>query len=166
MTTTELHPNQLTATGAIRKFILGGAAKFTLVNKESGNRLTFRVRSAAADRDQNWSTNNQNRDLFFVSLLTGGDNESSFEYLGTLRRMEDFNGSDYYKYQHGRKSRIGKDAPSNKAFTRMWERIEDFANFPPSIEFWHEGQCCRCGRTLTVPSSIEAGIGPECAGKD
>lgn len=27
------------------------------------------------------------------------------------------------------------------------------------------GRCCRCNRTLTVPESIEAGIGPECASK-
>jgi len=27
------------------------------------------------------------------------------------------------------------------------------------------GQCCQCGRTLTVKESIEAGIGPICAGK-
>lgn len=28
------------------------------------------------------------------------------------------------------------------------------------------GRCCRCGRKLTVPSSIEMGMGPECAGKE
>jgi hypothetical protein len=27
----------------------------------------------------------------------------------------------------------------------------------------HEGKCGRCGRLLTVPSSIESGIGPECS---
>jgi len=29
----------------------------------------------------------------------------------------------------------------------------------------HEGKCGRCGRKLTVPLSIETGIGPECASK-
>src|SRR5271157_2617898 len=29
----------------------------------------------------------------------------------------------------------------------------------------HEGRCCRCGRELTVPASIHAGMGPDCAEK-
>jgi uncharacterized protein DUF6011 len=29
----------------------------------------------------------------------------------------------------------------------------------------HEGCCCRCGRELTVPASIHAGMGPDCAEK-
>lgn len=29
----------------------------------------------------------------------------------------------------------------------------------------HSGCCARCGRTLTVPASIHAGYGPDCAGK-
>jgi hypothetical protein len=33
---------------------------------------------------------------------------------------------------------------------------------PECIEIWHEGKCGKCGRQLTVPSSIETGIGPEC----
>jgi hypothetical protein len=28
-----------------------------------------------------------------------------------------------------------------------------------------EGRCCRCGRELTVPASIHAGMGPDCAEK-
>lgn len=33
----------------------------------------------------------------------------------------------------------------------------------PECEVWHEGRCGRCGRKLTVPESIETGIGPDCA---
>jgi hypothetical protein len=29
----------------------------------------------------------------------------------------------------------------------------------------NEGRCCRCGRELTVPASIHAGMGPDCAEK-
>jgi hypothetical protein len=38
-------------------------------------------------------------------------------------------------------------------------------NFVTSAEFHHCGFCCRCGRTLTDPASIESGIGPICAGR-
>ena len=53
---------------------------------------------------------------------------------------------------------------SVQAFIWFLNRIE--ADKPTDgFEFWHEGKCGRCGRKLTVPESIEAGIGPECAGK-
>jgi hypothetical protein len=32
-------------------------------------------------------------------------------------------------------------------------------------EVYHEGRCGRCNRKLTVPESIETGLGPECASK-
>jgi len=31
------------------------------------------------------------------------------------------------------------------------------------LRIWHRGFCGRCGRPLTVPSSIATGIGPDCA---
>jgi hypothetical protein len=34
---------------------------------------------------------------------------------------------------------------------------------PEFVEVWHEGKCGKCGRALTVPSSILTGIGPECS---
>ena len=33
---------------------------------------------------------------------------------------------------------------------------------PEFVEVWHEGCCGKCGKRLTVPSSIENGLGPEC----
>jgi hypothetical protein len=33
------------------------------------------------------------------------------------------------------------------------------------LEVWHEGRCGACGRRLTVPESIERGLGPECYGR-
>jgi hypothetical protein len=34
---------------------------------------------------------------------------------------------------------------------------------PNNIRVLHHGICCNCGRTLTTPQSIMAGIGPECS---
>ena len=31
------------------------------------------------------------------------------------------------------------------------------------VTLQHIGKCCKCGRKLTDPKSIELGIGPECA---
>lgn len=129
------------------RFILAGNAKFTLRNSRTGNRFTFRVRAKRSD---------DAAPIYFVQLLTGPDNSADFEYLGYIRGG---------RYQHGdRKSRIGKDAPS--ATVALWFFPRLFAGtLPDAIEIWHEGTCGRCGRALTVPESIAAGLGPECAGR-
>jgi hypothetical protein len=132
--------------GGFRRFILAGRAVFTLVSEKSGARFTFRVRTAKEDDDSR----------HFVEVLTGPNNTDDFTYLGTI-----FNGA---RYAHGRKSRIGVDASSAKAFAWAWSFLaRDVA--PPSCQFWHEGTCGRCNRPLTDPTSIETGLGPVCITK-
>jgi len=128
----------------INKFALAGNATFTVTSKKSGTRFTFKVRQKDPTTPH------------FVSLLNGSDNESSYCFLGSI-----FNGDKYF---HGRKSRVTPEAPSAKAFVWVWNHRDD-ADLTEKIEIHHEGKCCRCGRKLTVPSSIESGLGPECAGK-
>lgn len=126
-----------------KTFALAGNATFTVTSKRTGTRFTFKVRQPSPTSPH------------FVSLLSGADNESDYQFLGTI-----FNGADY---RHGKKSRITADAPSAVAFAWVWSHLD---NLPADkVEVHHEGKCCRCGRKLTVPESIESGIGPECAGK-
>lgn len=155
---------QLVGREAIRDYLFGGNATFTIVSKATGRRFTYRVKSAAKDRDQNWSTNNQNRNFYFVSVLTGGDNNSSYSYIGELIRAEP--SGHRFNYRHGRKARLDTQALSVKGFMWFISQIEGHKEFEDRLEFWHEGSCGRCGRKLTVPSSIESGMGPECAGKE
>jgi hypothetical protein len=157
---------QLHGRESMRSFVLAGHSTFTLVSKSTGRRFTYKVNSATKDRNQNWSTNNQNRDLFFVSVLTGSDNESSYQYIGMLRRNGHDNNDTRFPFIYGgAKAKVRRDANSVKGFEWFWSRMEAFANVDGLMEFWHEGKCGRCGRKLTVPSSIESGIGPECANK-
>ncbi len=121
-------------------FVRGGNAILTIVSKATGVRFTYRV----IRRDK----------LYFVSVLTGSNNESDYTYLGTIFP----DGT----YRHGRKSSIGWSAPSAVAFGWFFAHLVD-PKLAEKLEVWHEGRCCRCGRTLTVPSSVESGIGPECA---
>jgi hypothetical protein len=124
-------------------FILAGNATITIRSEKTGQRFTYKIRKA---KDGN---------IFFVSLMNGSDNESSFAYLGTIKNNH---------YQHGRKSTIGQDEPSNKAFDWSFKQLTH-DNIPTALKVWHEGSCGRCGRKLTVPESIESGIGPECSKK-
>lgn len=124
------------------RFALAGNATFTIVSKKTGTRFTYRVRQA------------ETGGAHFVSVLTGADNESDYAFLGTIFPRGFF---------HGKKSRIGADAPSAKAFAWFWRHVVQ--GKVDGCEVWHEGKCGRCGRKLTVPESIETGLGPECAGR-
>jgi hypothetical protein len=119
------------------KFIFAGKSIVTLLNSKTENRFTFKVKQS---KDSN---------MFFVSVLTGPD---TYSYIGTC--VEGI-------YRHGRKSTISKEAQSVKVFEYVINKLK-INNLPDFVEAWHEGKCGKCGRALTVPSSISNGLGPEC----
>jgi len=125
----------------IKQFALAGNATFTVTSKRTGTRFTFKVRKPKPEAPH------------FVKVLTGPDNENSYTFLGTIFPDGTF--------KHGQRSSIGPDAPSAVAFAWLWSHIDE--DLSKAVEVHHEGRCCRCGRKLTVPESIESGIGPECA---
>jgi hypothetical protein len=131
---------------AIFSFILAGVAYFTICNTKTNNRFTYRVVKKESHKEGEF--------VWFVSVLTGSNNESDYTYLGTI-----FNDGRYF---HGLKSRISVEAMSAQAFRWLYNRLETHTDLG-SVEFWHEGRCGRCGRKLTTPESIEIGYGPTCA---
>jgi len=149
-----MHHNLLTSAAAARAFMNAGRATVTLQSKRTDTRFTYKVQ--APHKPGNEGTNAARdvaSDMRFVSVLTGADNESSYSYLGYIRRGVYFHG--------GHKARVSYDAPSARAFAWTWQQLQQ-DNLPALLEIWHEGACGRCGRKLTVPSSIESGFGPEC----
>ena len=137
--------------GASRQFsfVTAGRATFTLQSKRTGERFTYRV--CAPQKDGRLDTEANVR---FVKVLTGSDNESDYQYAGFFR-VDDF------VFRHGgAKARIGVTAPSVKAIEWFLRNLGSTL-----VEVWHEGSCGRCGRTLTVPESIEIGLGPICMGR-
>lgn len=131
----------------VKAFFFAGKATFTLRNTNSGNRFTYKVTQPKKQKDPL-------NPVYFVKVLNGSDNESSYTFTGTI--------FDKVNYTHSKKSHIKSDAASVKV-------IDAFVGFlskdlvPKGIEVWHAGKCGRCGRKLTVPESIYTGIGPECA---
>lgn len=128
----------------IKSFILGGNSTFTIQSKKTNTRFTFKV--SQPDKTS----------PHFVSVLTGSDNNSDYSYLGTI--------FDKQNFVKTRKSRFSNGAPCYLAFSWLWNELNKGNEKLEQIDFWHEGKCCRCGRKLTTPESIEAGIGPICAG--
>lgn len=140
---------QLTSWESIARFMYAGNATFTIVSLKTGTRFTYKVKKA-----KNPSVN---AEIFFVGLLRGPSNEDDYAYMGCIRNREKFYTSD--------KSRITDSAPSMIAFKWLVNEMGKSGNMNPQLQVWHEGRCCRCGRKLTVPESVESGLGPECAGR-
>ena len=143
--------NRFTTAAAVRTFALGGNVLFTIVSGKTGTRFTYRVRVSVARDDGK----PPKAGVFFVSLLSGPDNESDYQYLGIISK------DDPMTFRLTAKSRAGEQAASVVAFRWFWGQVCQ-NRLPASLEVWHEGRCGRCGRTLTVPESIASGFGPEC----
>jgi hypothetical protein len=126
-------------------FMLAGNATLTLQNAISGDHRTFRVRRS--DDGKTW----------FVSFMSGSDNETGFSYMGIMKK--DFGG---VSYRLTAKSNYGDDSTVQKTWRWFLAHLSR-GNIPANLAVYHAGRCCKCGRKLTVPSSIESGIGPECA---
>lgn len=122
------------------KLLQAGKAIMTFKSKATDRHFTYKV-TKAADKDN----------LFFCSVLNGPDNYSNYQYFGVLEGLA---------FRQTAKSRIGSDAACVKAFTYTLRHL--LLNNLSEVEIYHEGKCCRCGRKLTTPESIERGIGPEC----
>lgn len=125
----------------VGRYVSAGKATFTLQSPRTGARFTYRVRQA---KDK--------PDLFFVGLLRGSDNTKDYAYMGVIR-----DGA----LQKTNASRVSEDAPSWTALAWVLRRVQAGADV--SAVFVPSDRCARCGRLLTVPASVHAGLGPECA---
>jgi hypothetical protein len=149
----EARPAKMEDPEDIKRFLLAGHSRVTLVSLKSGDRFTYRVTTTPPNAD-----GRENPVSHFVNVLTSPDNERGFVYMGHIFRFSD--------YTHGRpeKAKVAADAPSAKAWLWFWQKIVRDGRRPDElgVEVWHEGRCGACGRVLTVPESIARGIGPEC----
>ena len=127
-----------------RAFITAGRATFTLEGRDA--RYTFRVNRS------------EDGGAYFVSLLTGPDNTADYTYVGLLAI-----GSGYLHLT--RKSTYTPKSTPVIALRWALPIVWRGDTLPTPARLMHIGKCGRCGRALTVPSSIDAGIGPECATK-
>jgi hypothetical protein len=129
---------------AVRSYVLAGKSLFTVLNTETGNRYTFKV------------TQKENADgsksPHFVSVLTGPENTTHYSYIGCI-----FEGRTY---RWTAKSRLSRDAKAVKVFEWFFRNAD---RLPGMVEVRHHNRCGKCARVLTVPQSIDTGLGPICA---
>lgn len=130
--------------------ILAGDSTFTIACPDNEHR-TYRVKHRPAEGK--W------REMWFVSMLTGSDNETDYSYLGSLNTHTG-------QLQLTAKSKLPADSFPVRLLNRVLARIwsDDLAAVEVhGYKVHHAGKCCRCGRKLTTLASCELGIGPECA---
>ena len=137
-----------TDAGALDRFMRAGRAIFTVESTKTGRHFTYRVLRPAADPGAPMPP-------LFVNLLVGPDNTANYTYAGVL-------GVDRVRLTRG--SKLTAESVGFKAINYVLKHVAA-GQLPPDAAVRHEGRCGRCGLRLTVPSSIDAGIGPECAQK-
>jgi hypothetical protein len=125
------------------RFLEAGHAIFTVGN-DKGDHYTYRIVKPSKDKP------------FFVSLLTGPDNCGDYTYLGIFNPLT----REVYRTA---KSKYLESSTPVKVIRWAIKVVANNTTLPPGYSIHHEGRCCRCGRRLTTPESVEAGIGPECA---
>jgi len=124
-----------------KQFVTAGRAIFTLQDTRTSDRYTFKV--------------SKKNEIFFVSVMTGSDNVNDYTYLGLIRDGE---------FVETHRTRVTKPRTGNSFvwFKRLWEIKNSDEELASHMKFYHAGFCGRCGRQLTVPTSIKSGYGPEC----
>jgi hypothetical protein len=140
-----------------REFLTAGKAIFTIECPAafSSEQLmkphyTFRVRFKKGT--------NGYADALFIDLLVGPDNSHDYRYLGIISQDGTLR-TTAKSCQEGC-SKIVKLVA--RVLRRIWDGDGDKIE-AAGFKVHHEGTCGRCGRLLTVPESVESGIGPECA---
>ena len=128
----------------LKDFIFAGNATITLESKTTGNWYTYKIQQSKAKPT-----------LDYIRRLSGSDNDADYAYIGCV-----YSDSEYFS----------PVKPYNAADKELWPKsifviawlFKHIDNCTDLINVYHEGKCCRCGRKLTTPESIQLGIGPEC----
>jgi hypothetical protein len=138
-------------------YALAGNAIVTLKSRKTEQHFTYKIQ---ARRNDDGKRDAPHASLFFVSVLRGPDNGNDYGYLGVMERK-----LEGLTFRTTKKSCLSDAAPATQAFRFFHKTVLCSHCLPGQLEVRHEGSCGRCGRLLTVPESVDRGIGPECASK-
>lgn len=122
----------------------GKAVYFSLKNEETGNHRTFRIKKQGNDE---WMPGG-----ILLGYLSDSDNNNSYTNFAFINK---FWVNCWKKYQGTATEKLGK----------LVEQVILQQKPNEKLEIVPAGRCYRCGRQLTVPSSVHRGLGPECASK-
>lgn len=132
--------NNVIANKYLEKYVFAGNAYFTLTSKKTNTHYTYNI------------YRKKNSPIWYVKIHDGHSNV----YSGYIKVI-----NGIYKYYKG--SSGNYDMSDNRILSLMWfiRHMKD-VDITDKIILQHVGKCCKCGRKLTDPKSIELGVGPEC----
>lgn len=113
---------------------------WTVTSKKTGQHRTFRIETWVKKDDK----------PRVVSLLVGSDNGKDYRGFGFVN-----NDGRIFVWKKHRGTMFDQYADMLQKLPALVEN--------GTVEVLHEGRCRMCNRRLTVPESIESGIGPTCA---
>lgn len=135
----------------VREFVLAGNALFTITSLRTGKHFTYKAKRSVRYDQKLGLDVPVSPAAWKISVLNGRDNSKDYRYIGLIHESDK-------RFRH----RFDGVTTAAKGFEWVWNHLERCSE---RFEFRHAGRCGRCGRRLTVPSSIDSGIGPECADK-
>ncbi len=121
-----------------RSFLLAGHAIFTVCGAKSGKHYTYLVTKPDDFTDD--------YPIWFVSLLTGPDRISDYEYLGCL------NGNG--KFRTTAESCHPADSLPAQVIAWAIGQVWNGTVLTEGCKIQHEGRCGVCGRTRTTGESL------------
>lgn len=126
---------------SVKEYILAGKSIFTLKSETTGVHKTYKV------------VESRKPNLYFVYILTNGSD--GYSYIGTIWSIS-------MDYTIGKDVRLSADSVGVKAIEFICSELKN-KRIHPKLKILPSKFCCKCGRTLTTPESLKAGIGPECS---
>lgn len=144
---------------AVLAFLLGGKALVTLLNRNTEGRFTYRIKAPGKTAEER-----RESEILFVHVLTGPENgeyapfeNGSYTYIGLIIRK-----TGQFVLTKGSKLPMSNPRVAGFDWLMRQARKGTLDRFP-HVEVRHHNQCGACARTLTVPESIDTGLGPICA---
>lgn len=119
--------------------------EITVVNTNTGNHRTFRIRTQS--EDSNFAPCSR-----VLSVLTGSDNTNDYTGIGFVT------GNANAPVRLWKKC----DTELNRKYVNILIHPEKFE--AKGVHFKFASRCRKCNRKLTDPTSIDLGIGPVCRG--
>lgn len=143
-------------------YILGGEAIFSLVSIATGKKFTYKC--VQATRWDNKLNKKVPYDRWFLSVLTGPDNNNDYTYAGTI---DEKNNIDRWIMRTTAKSGMTSEADSFQAFVAVLDilqsSVERINMYRQKLLIYHDGNCSICGKHLTSIVSVATSLGPVCA---
>lgn len=135
---------------SFRTFLFQGKAFFTMHNLEKNTNITLRVQTPKRKRGHPEETR-----YFEVYVKALNEKYAGNRYIGRIDRKErSFKSNGYVEPDH-----VG--VQTINWLIRNWNHLEEYES-SERVAIYHLGSCCKCGLPLTVPESIQNGIGPQC----